>query len=130
MSQRHYLLSPSSCYPSRWGFFCPYSSLCQESGQRKLCTQVKNLADFLADYEGDSLARFSHCFFLLSFSSLPTYLPSSPHTYMPTNILTHIPTYLPSYLHTYIPTYLHTYTPTYIPTYLEIFLSPSPELGF
>ena len=30
---RHYLLGPSSCYPSRRGFFCPYSSLCQESGQ-------------------------------------------------------------------------------------------------
>ena len=31
MSQRRYLLSPSSCYPSRWGFFCPFSSLCQRS---------------------------------------------------------------------------------------------------
>ena len=27
------LLSPSSGYPSRWGFFCPYFSLFQESGQ-------------------------------------------------------------------------------------------------
>ena len=23
MSQRHYLLNPSSCYPSQWGFFYP-----------------------------------------------------------------------------------------------------------
>ena len=35
----------------------------------KLRTQVKYLANFLEGYEGDSLARFSHCFFLLSFSS-------------------------------------------------------------
>ena len=28
------------------------------------------LTNFLVGYEGDSLARFSHCFFLLSFSSL------------------------------------------------------------
>ena len=27
------------------------------------------LADFLAGYKGDSLVLFSHCFFLLSFSS-------------------------------------------------------------
>ena len=33
MSQRRYLLSPSSCYPSWWGFFCPFSSLCQGSDQ-------------------------------------------------------------------------------------------------
>ena len=33
MSQRHYRLSPSSGDPSLWGFFCPYSSLFQESGQ-------------------------------------------------------------------------------------------------
>ena len=65
------LLGSSNCYPNPWGFFCPYSSLCQESGQRKLCTQVKNLADFPAGCEGDSLAHFSHCFFLLSFSPLP-----------------------------------------------------------
>ena len=64
------LLGPSSCYPSRWEFFCPYSSLCQESGQWKLWTQVRYLADFLAGCKGDSLARFSHCFFLLPFSSL------------------------------------------------------------
>ena len=38
MSQRHYLLGPSSGYPSRWGFFCPYSSLFQGSGQWKLST--------------------------------------------------------------------------------------------
>ena len=30
---RHYLLNPSSCYPSQWGFLCPLSSLCQGSGQ-------------------------------------------------------------------------------------------------
>ena len=36
----------------------------------KLRTQVKYLANFLEGYEGDSLARFSHCFFLLYFSSL------------------------------------------------------------
>ena len=29
------------------------------------------LADFLAGYKGDSLVLFSHCFFLLSFSSIP-----------------------------------------------------------
>ena len=28
------------------------------------------LTNFLPGYEGDSLARFSHCFYLLSFSSL------------------------------------------------------------
>ena len=33
MSQRCCLLSPSSCYPSRWGFFCPFSSLCRGSDQ-------------------------------------------------------------------------------------------------
>ena len=33
MSQRRYLLSPSICYPSWWGFFCPFSSLCQGSDQ-------------------------------------------------------------------------------------------------
>ena len=70
MSQRHYLLSPSSCYPSRWGFFCPYSSLWQGSGQWKLWARVRYLADFPAGYEGDPLAHFSQCFFLLSFSSL------------------------------------------------------------
>ena len=37
----------------------------------KLRTQVKYLANFLEGYEGDSLARFSHCFFFLSFSPLP-----------------------------------------------------------
>ena len=37
MSQRHYQLSPSSGYPSQWGFFCPYS-LCEKSGQWKLST--------------------------------------------------------------------------------------------
>ena len=68
MSQRHYLLDPSSCYTSRWGFFCPYSSLCQESGQWKLWAPVRYLANFLAGYEGDFLARFPHCFFLLFFS--------------------------------------------------------------
>ena len=69
MSESHYLLGSSSCYPSRWGF-SPYSSLCQESGQWKLWSQVRNLADFLAGNEGDSLAHLSHCFFLLSFSSI------------------------------------------------------------
>ena len=76
MSQRHYLLGPSSCYPSWWGFFCPYFSLCQESGQWKLWAQVKNLVEFLAGYKGDSLACFSHSFFLLSFSSLLGLKPS------------------------------------------------------
>ena len=59
----------SSCCPSRWGFFCPSSSLCRGSGQWKLWAQVRYLADFLAGYEGDSSACFSHCFFFLSFSS-------------------------------------------------------------
>ena len=51
MSQRHYLLSPSSCYPSWWGFSCPYSSLCQGSGQWKLWAQVRFwiFSRFLAD---------------------------------------------------------------------------------
>ena len=31
--------------------------------------QIRYLADFLAGYEGDSSACFSHCFFLMSFSS-------------------------------------------------------------
>ena len=42
----------------------------------QLWAQVRNLADFPAGYEGDSLARFSHCFFLLCFSSLPGLEPS------------------------------------------------------
>ena len=42
--------------------------LYQGSGQWKLWAQVRYLADFLAGYEGDSSAHFSHCFFLLSFS--------------------------------------------------------------
>ena len=65
------LLGPSSCYPNPWGFFCPYSSLCQESGQWKRWAQVRYLADFPAGCEGDSLAHFPHCFFLLSFSPHP-----------------------------------------------------------
>ena len=69
MSQRHFLLSPSSCYPSHQGFFCPYPSLWQGSGQWKLWARVRYLADFLAGYEGDPLAHFPQCFFLLSFSS-------------------------------------------------------------
>ena len=44
----------------------------QGSGQRKLWAQVRCLADFLAGYEGDSWACFSHCFFFLFFTfSLP-----------------------------------------------------------
>ena len=35
MPQRHYLLGPSSHYPSQWGFFCPYSSLCQKNRPMK-----------------------------------------------------------------------------------------------
>ena len=31
--------------------------------------RIRYSADFLAGYEGESSARFSHCFFLLSFSS-------------------------------------------------------------
>ena len=76
MSQRDCLLGPSSCYPGVWEFFCPYSSLCQESGQWKLWAAVRYLANFLTGYDGDSLTRFSHCFFLLSFSSLPELKPS------------------------------------------------------
>ena len=69
MSQRRYLLSPGSCYTSRWGFFCPFSSLCQGSDQWNWAL-VRYLANFPAGYEGDSLACFPHGFFLLSFSSL------------------------------------------------------------
>ena len=65
----HYLLCPSSCCSSWWGFFCPQFPLCQGSGQWKLWAQVRYSADFLPGYKGDSLAHFSHCFFLLSFSS-------------------------------------------------------------
>ena len=37
----------------------------------KLWAPVRYLANFLGGYERDSLARFSHCFSLLSFSPLP-----------------------------------------------------------
>ena len=43
----------------------------KDQANENLWAEVRNLADFPAGYEGDSLARFSHCFFLLSFSSLP-----------------------------------------------------------
>ena len=59
----YYLLCPSGR-----AFFCLHS-LCQGSGQWKLWAQVRYSADFPAGYEGDSLAHFSHCFFLPSFSS-------------------------------------------------------------
>ena len=55
-------LKPSSGYPSQWGFSCPYSSLCQELGQWKLWAPVRYLANFPADYEGDSLVFFPTAF--------------------------------------------------------------------
>ena len=45
--------------------------ICKIVTPMKLWALVRYLANFLAGYEGDSLALFSHCFFLLSFSSLP-----------------------------------------------------------
>ena len=56
----YYLLRLSSCCPSGWG---------SGSGQWKLWAQVRYSANFLAGYEGEFSARFSHCFFLPSFSS-------------------------------------------------------------
>ena len=64
MSQRLYcLLCLSNCCPNVWEFFCP-ESLCQGSGHWKLWAQVRFLADFLAGYEVDSLARFFPLLFL------------------------------------------------------------------
>ena len=69
MSQRLYcLLCLSNCCPNVWEFFCP-ESLCQGSGHWKLWAQVRFLADFLAGYEVDSLARFFPLFFFPSLSS-------------------------------------------------------------
>ena len=46
--------------------------LCVKDQANENCEHRIFLADFPAGYEGDSLARFSHCFFLPSFmSSLP-----------------------------------------------------------
>ena len=47
--------------------------LCAKDQANENCehqSDFRYLAEFSAGYEGDSLARFSHCFFLLSFSSL------------------------------------------------------------
>ena len=65
------LLSPRTCCPSWWGFFCPYPSLCQGSGQWTLWARVRHLADFLVGCDGESSACSSHFFFLPSFSSSP-----------------------------------------------------------
>ena len=51
--------------------------LCDKNQTNENCEQVRYLAKFPAGYEGegDSLAYFSHCFFLLFFSSLPGFEP-------------------------------------------------------
>ena len=45
--------------------------LCAKNQADEDCAPVRYPADFPAGYEGGSLARLSHCFFLLSFSSIP-----------------------------------------------------------
>ena len=51
------------------GGFSVLNLLCAKDQANENWVQVRYLADFPAGYEGDSLACFSHCFFLLSFSN-------------------------------------------------------------
>ena len=75
MSQRHYLLGPNSCYPSWWGFFCPYSSLCQESDQWKL-----SIGQEFSRFSGRLWRGFLGTFSLLLFPSvLQLSLPGLEH---------------------------------------------------
>ena len=51
------------------GYSSVFNLLCAKDQANGKCAQVRYLADFPAGYEGDSLAHFSHCFSLPSFSS-------------------------------------------------------------
>ena len=52
-----------------WGGSSVLNLPCAKDQVNENWAQVRYLADFTAGYEGDSLAHFFHCFFLLSFSS-------------------------------------------------------------